>query len=132
MRAIISAQQTYSTSCGNGFYASNLEILGSAPALSQPFISPDLSVAAVVIKTGYSLTMFEGSESTAATQNGCNPLGVAADLYTSYVTTADPLSVNVTGQRYFFGNSLGAVFEHTNVFGFTIGNQSPAVGTTIQ
>jgi type IV pilus assembly protein PilA len=132
MRAIISSQQTYSSSCGNGFYASNLVILGSAPGGSQPFISPDLSVAPIVIKTGYSLTMFEGSEATTATQDGCNPLGLAADLYTSYVTTADPLSLNTTGERYFFSNSLGAVYEDTAPFASTVGNASPGSGTTIQ
>jgi type IV pilus assembly protein PilA len=132
LRTILSSQQAYSSSCGNGFYASNLLILGSAPPASQPFISPDLSVAAVVIKTGYSLTMFEGSEASAATENGCNPLGVAADLYSSFVTTGDPLSPNTTGTRFFFANSLGALYQHTAPFGTTIGNARPGVGSTIQ
>jgi hypothetical protein len=132
MRTIFSSQQSYASSCGNGYYASTLLILGSAPAASQPFISPDLSTSLTVVKTGYWLTMFQGSEATAAPNNGCNPLGVAANLYTSYVTTAYPLSGNVTGTRWFFGNTLGTVFQNNTTFASTVGNTPPGAGTAIQ
>ena len=134
MRAILSAQQTYHTSCGNGHYASTLLILGDAPAGSVPFLSPDLSRAALIDKSGYRVTMVEGSEATASPFNGCNALGVAANLYTSYVATANPISYNSTGTRYFYANSLGTIHQsNTDVFGAaTAGNAAPGVGTPIQ
>jgi prepilin-type N-terminal cleavage/methylation domain-containing protein len=134
LRVINSAQTTYQSSCGNGYYASSLIILGDAPPGSQPFVSPDLSVAASIDKSGYRLDMTEGSEATAAPGNGCNATGVAADLYTSYVATNFPLSANTTGTRFFYTNSLGTVYEApTNVFGgATAGNLNPGVGIPIQ
>ena len=134
MRAIVSAQQTYFSSCGNGYYASSLPILGNAPVGSIPFVSPDLSAAATVDKSGYRITMAAGSEASPAVNNGCNALGLAADLATSYTATADPLSVNVTGSRFFYTNSLGTIYQaDTSVFGgATVGNAAPGAGVTIQ
>ena len=134
MRAILSAQQTYNSSCGNGFYASELPILGSAPLGSVPFLSPDLSAGVSVDKTGYRVTMVEGSEATAATLNGCNPSGVAADLFTSYYASANPLAPSLSGSRWFYTNSLATIYQsNTDVFGAsTVGNAAPTVGTPMQ
>src|SRR5688572_1212095 len=76
LRVIHSAQQTYYSACGNGFYAGTLPILGDAPAGGMPFLSPDLSASASVDKSGYRFTMARGAEATAAFSNGCNPTGV--------------------------------------------------------
>ena len=134
MRVIVSAQHTYMSSCGNGYYASTLPILGSAPSGSTPFVSPDLSAAAGVDKSGYRIVMTQGSEAAAAPTNGCNALGVATDLYTSYVATANPLTINVTGSRYFYTNALGTIYQSpTDVFGgATVGNAAPGAGTSLQ
>ena len=134
LRAVISSQHTYASSCANGFYASSLVILGSAPAGSQPFISPDLTAAASITKSGYVITMAQGSEAFAATTNGCNPLGVAADLYSSYYVTNSPTSAGTTGTRWFWANALGTVyFDTANVFGAaTAGNLVPGVGAPLR
>jgi type IV pilus assembly protein PilA len=134
MRAIMSSQQTYASACGNGFYASTLPILGDAPVGSQPFLSPDLTTGATVNKTGYVLTMAEGSESLAASTDGCNALGVAADLASSYVATNFPTTPNTTGTRWFWGNTLGSIYSDTaNVFGAaTAGNVAPGAGAPLQ
>ena len=142
MRAIMSAQQAYSSSCANGFYASILPILGNAPVGSQPFISPDLSAtgtitksgAASVTKSGYALTMAEGSESFAATVDACNALGIAADLSSSYFITNFPTTGGTTGTRWFWANTLGTIYSDTsNVFGgATAGNVAPGAGTPLQ
>lgn len=134
MRAILSAQQTYNASCGFGFYASQLTILGNAPLNSVPFLSPDLSVANTVDKSGYRVTMTEGSEATSAPVNGCNASGLAADLFTSYYATANPLSQGLTGNRFFYTNTLAAIYQaDTNVFAAsTVGNSAPAAGTPMQ
>jgi type IV pilus assembly protein PilA len=133
MRTILSSQQAYSSSCGNGFYAASLPVLGSAPHASQPFISPDLSSGLIISKSGYFLSMAQGSEALAATINGCNPLGTAANLATSYYAKADPQTPGSTGTRYFWANSLGSIFESsTATFASTIGNATPAAGTPLQ
>jgi type IV pilus assembly protein PilA len=133
MRVIISAQQAYSSSCGNGFYASTLPILGSAPAGSQPFVSPDLSAGVSVAKTGYTVTMAQGSEAFVGTMDGCNPLGVAANLYSSFYAKADPQTLNTTGTRWFWTNSLGTIYQATaGTFASTVGNAQPGAGSPLQ
>jgi prepilin-type N-terminal cleavage/methylation domain-containing protein len=133
MRVIISAQQAYASSCGNGFYAATLPVLGSPPAGSQPFVSPDLSAGVSVAKTGYTVTMEQGSEAFAATLDGCNPLGVAANLSSSFYAKADPQTLNTTGTRWFWTNSLGTVYQSTSgTFASTVGNAPPGTGAPIQ
>ena len=134
LRSIISSQQAYSASCANGFYASTLPILGSPPTGSQPFISPDLTTGTSVNKSGYLLTMIDGSESLAATADGCNPLGVAADLASSYYATNFPTTGGTTGTRWFWANTLGTVyFATSDVFAAaTEGNIAPGAGTPLQ
>ena len=133
MRAILSSQQAFASSCGNGFYASTLPILGSAPMGSQPFISPDLSAGITIAKTGYNLEMRQGTEAFAGTMDGCNPLGTAASLFSSYYAKADPQSPNNTGTRWFWANTLGTVFQSTaGSFVSTIGNAPPGAGTPLQ
>ena len=134
LRAVVSSQQTYASSCANGFYAATLPILGSAPAGSTPFLSPDLSVGAIVNKSGYILSMTDGTDALAATSDACNPLGLAADLTSSYYATNFPVSINVTGSRFFYTNSLGTIYvDNANVFaGATAGLAAPGVGTPLQ
>jgi prepilin-type N-terminal cleavage/methylation domain-containing protein len=134
MRVINSAQQAYSSSCGGGFYASSLMILGDPPTGGLPFVSPDLSAAVTVDKSGYQITMTNGSEAFAATADGCNPLGVAASLFSSYYATANPLTYNLTGRRWFWTNTLGTIYaSDTNVFApATAGNAAPGVGAPLQ
>ena len=133
LRAILSSQQSYAATCGNGFYAGLLPVLGSAPSSGQPFISPDLSAANSITKTGYTITMAPGSEALGAVLNGCNPAGTAANLFSSYYTTAVPHVINSTGSRYFFANSAGTVFQDTaSAFVSTVGNANPGAGTPLQ
>lgn len=134
LRVIHSAQQTYYSSCGNGFYASTLPILGDAPSGGTPFVSPDLSAAVSVDKSGYRFTMARGAEATAALTDGCNATGVAAALFSSYYATNNPLASGVTGQRWFWINTLGTIYaSETDIFGGqTQGVGPPAAGTPLQ
>src|SRR5216110_3261398 len=53
MRAVNSAESTFSSSCANGGYAQSLEQLAKAPGASNAgFISPDVATTNVV-KSGY-------------------------------------------------------------------------------
>jgi type IV pilus assembly protein PilA len=134
LRVINNAQQAYYSSCGNGFYAGTLPILGDAPPAGTPFISPDLSAAVSVDKSGYRTTMVRGAEATAATLDGCNPAGVAAALFSSFYTSNTPLVPGLTGVRFFWSNTLGTIYAaNTDVFaGETQGNGPATVGTPIQ
>jgi prepilin-type N-terminal cleavage/methylation domain-containing protein len=134
MRVVNSAQHTYMTTCGNGYYASSLTILGDPAPFGAGFISPDLSGSATVVKTGYSLTLEEGSEASAATKDGCNPSGTAANLFSSYYATNSPVAPGNTGSRWFFTNALGSIFEsHADDFAaITVGDATPGVGSPLQ
>lgn len=134
LRAINSSQHAYMTTCGKGYYASTLLILGDPAPSGAAFISPDLSAGLTVDKSGFTVAMGHGSEATGASDNGCNPSGTAANLFTSYYATASPVASGSTGTRWFFTNSVNAIYmATTNAFaGVTIGNTSPGVGSVLQ
>jgi type IV pilus assembly protein PilA len=133
LRVIVSSQHAYMTSCGNGFYASSLTILADPAPVGTGFISPDLGSAVIVEKSGYRLTMAEGSESDSAAEDGCNPSGLAGDLYSSYYASNAPIAPGQTGSRWFWTNSTGAIFT-SNADDFAavhIGNAPPGVGALL-
>jgi type IV pilus assembly protein PilA len=134
LRVVNNSQQAYMSTCGNGFYASTLVILGEPAPTGAGFISPDLGVAAVVEKSGYRLTMAEGSESVEATKDGCNPSGVAAALFSSYYASNQPLIGGLTGSRWFWTNTLGTIYASpTDVFDTEdVGNAATTMGAALQ
>lgn len=109
MRAINNAQEVYAASCAKGFYATSLPILGSAPAGSSPFISPDLATAVTVFKSGYDIAVAGGSDGHTAAEGGCNPLGVAGNISSSYYATAIPNGWS-NGSRYFWTGAAGTIY----------------------
>ena len=134
LRAVNSSQQAYMSSCGHGFYASSLTILNDPAPTGAAFISPDLGVASIITKSGYTLVMAEGSEAVMASLDGCNPTGTSANLYSSYYASNQPLSGNLTGSRWFWTNSLGSIyFSNADDFDAeTIGNAPASVGAPLQ
>ena len=134
LRAITSGQHVYMSSCGNGFYASSLPILADPAPSGAGFISPDIGAAATVDKSGYHVAMEEGSEATVSTQNGCNPSGTAANLFSSYWASASPVAGGSTGTRWFWTNTLGSIYQSpANDFaGKDVGDRTPGVGQPIQ
>jgi len=136
LRAIISSQQAFSSSCGNGFYASDLTDLFIAPtAGGAPFISPDLgggAAGATVEKSGYSIDMNEG-DGLAATRPSCSEPNGGPDetaLFSGFVASASPTSA-ATGTRYFWTNTLGTIyFDVTDTLsGIDLSTQAPGVAT---
>jgi prepilin-type N-terminal cleavage/methylation domain-containing protein len=111
LRAINSAQSTYSASCGSGFYSPSLTNLGTAPGDSAtPFISPDLAGADEVVKSGYTVTM-DGD--VGAGPASCNGLDAGATLE-AYQATAAP---NAGGGTRFFGtNTASTIWQHSETF----------------
>lgn len=100
LRSIISGQIAYANSCGNGGYATALPILGQ-PALGSNvgFVSPDMTNAAVIQKSGYALTSGPSLTSSAGPLD-CN--GTATE--TGFYASAEPLTYAVTGHRSFAVN----------------------------
>src|SRR5947208_1223304 len=88
MRAIDSAQLTFALTCGGGFYSPNLTTLGIAPPGSnQSFLSPDLTNANTVQKSGYIVQMVATPYPGAPAS--CNGLA-ANEGSQAFVAAADP------------------------------------------
>jgi type IV pilus assembly protein PilA len=113
LRAVNSAQASFSSACGQGGYAPNLTVLGTpCVAGTQAFISPDLNpatpgVTAVgtgVSKSGYNTDMVAGAGVAAGTS--ISGVGVLSD----YLATAVPVTVGSTGQRGFNSTAAGTIF----------------------
>ncbi len=133
LRAINSSQQAYASSCANGFYAPLLTVLGQPPLSGgAPFISPDLSAAATVDKSGYTTTMAQGTDATnanATMPDTCSGDGADTTIST-YYATSDPVTPGGTGSRYFWSNTLGTIyFDLTATIADQLGN-SPAAQAT--
>ena len=104
MRAINSGQATYSSSAARGGYATSLQILGlRCGDAGEGFISPDISVAAPVVKSGYTLLVTGGAVPGPA---DCNGTASA----TTYYSSAIPLTVGTSGQRAFATNQAMSIY----------------------
>ncbi len=110
LRAINSAESTFSSSCGANGYAQSLEDLYKAPSGStQGFISPDLATTGV-IKSGYevNVTADTSAATITAASKTCN--GAAAAAVSSYFAEAHPVSIGSTGQRSFGTDTRGTIY----------------------
>jgi type IV pilus assembly protein PilA len=119
MRAINSAESTYSSSCASGGYAQSLADLAKAPTGSTAgFISPDLNVNAVV-KSGYIVNAGPGLLATVVVlaANTCNVSAV--DAIASYFAEAHPSSVGSTGQRSFGTDQRATIFQNNTGAAYT-------------
>src|SRR5262245_51440163 len=110
LRAINSAESTYSSSCGGNGYAQSLEDLAKAPAGStQGFISPDLSTNGVN-KSGYQVNVMSDLSAVEITPASSTCNAAAAPAVSSYFAEAHPLTVGATGQRSFGTDSRGTIY----------------------
>ena len=105
LRAISSAESTFSASCANGMYTPSLTVLGSGPSGGSAFISPDLGAASSATKSGYII----GLGGSTATGSACN---AATSLSSGYHSWADPVSSS-TGTRFFGSNTTGTIWQST-------------------
>jgi type IV pilus assembly protein PilA len=107
LRAINSAQATYSAAAGQGGYATGLDVLAlPCGAVGQPFISADLTPTGggtTVLKSGYTVSL-DGAG--AAGPDDCNSTATATD----YLATAVPANIGTTGQRGFNTSAIGTIF----------------------
>ena len=129
MRAIDSAQLTFALTCGGGFYAPKLTTLGTPPPGSnQAFLSPDVTGADTVTKSGYVIQMtatpFAGAPAS------CNGLG-ANEGGQAFVAAADPTEAG--NPRFFATNVNSSIWENTStLFGPMPEVGEPVVGHVIR
>jgi prepilin-type N-terminal cleavage/methylation domain-containing protein len=113
LRAINSGQAAFSSSCGQGGYATTLvQLFTKATSGGQGFISPDLGSSDSVTKSGYIVVLAPGTVTTVvlAKASTCNAY---ADSLGSYFATSDPVTPNGTGSRYFGTDERGTIFQDT-------------------
>lgn len=104
VRAINSAQASYSATSGGG-YAVALATLGTAcPSSTQGFISSDLA-SDPALKGGYRVEL-QAASGASAGPNDCNGTPTRGGFY----TTAVPLAPGISGHKAFASNSAGAIF----------------------
>jgi prepilin-type N-terminal cleavage/methylation domain-containing protein len=97
LRAIAAAQWQFALTCGNMKYATVLTDLAKpVPATGEGFLSPDLTVADTIEKSGYMITM------TGKPVEGVPPACNGAVVGEGYAATADPVRPGITG-GYFYG-----------------------------
>jgi type IV pilus assembly protein PilA len=106
LRAINSAQATFSSFCGHGFYAATLADLARPPGPGEtPFVSSDLGLDPVV-KFGYRISL-TGGEAVPDAPPACS----GATLVRTYFVLAEPLEVGATGTRFFASNQELEIYE---------------------
>ena len=129
LRAINSGQLSYAFTCGSGFYAPSLSVLGKPPVGSrEAFVPPQLGLADTVNQSGYKIqlegTAFAGAPAT------CNGLGVG-EAAQGFKAGADPLEQ--PNKRYFATNAMISIYEDEGSLwaGFPE-NGEPLAGHTLQ
>jgi len=109
LRAINSAESTFSSSCAQGNYAVSLTDLAlGAGGTGAGFISPDLASSNPILKSGYNIEVGDGSAAAATGVTTCN---TATNVATGYAAWADPANEGVTGTRYFATNTTGTIWQ---------------------
>jgi prepilin-type N-terminal cleavage/methylation domain-containing protein len=112
LRAINSAESTYSSSCGANGYAETLEDLIKAPGTStQGFISPDLNANGVT-KSGYVVNVSQDNSAVeiADDTKTCN----GTHSWSAYFAEAHPVTIGSTGQRSFGTDARGTIYYDIN------------------
>lgn len=128
LRALNSAEGSYSSSAGKGGFAPLMAMLAiGCPGGSAPFISLDLSIDPAV-KSGYTITLSAAAISSPGPLD-CN--GIATE--TAYYTTAVPVAAGTSGQRAFASSGAGTIFFDASGAAPTEAQMAPGGGgLTIQ
>jgi prepilin-type N-terminal cleavage/methylation domain-containing protein len=128
LRAINSAQSTFASSCGSGFYAPSLVRLSTPPTVGggDGFIGTDLSTDPSV-KSSYTVSLTAGAAAAGAPAS-CNG-AAAGTVVSTYWVGAAPTAGG--GARYFGTNQGGTIYQGTAALPATQ-NGAPAGGSPIQ
>ena len=131
MRAVNTAQVSYSSACGNGAYTTTYATLGvPPPGGNQAFLSEDLSNNPVSLvspqKSGFTYTMAAGMGG-AAGPNDCN--GTATNV--TFYATSRPTSPASTGNRAFATSQAGAIWQNVAAAGAAAPTQPFTASATV-
>ncbi len=127
--AINDAQAAFKAQCGGGGgFAASLPVLGQPhPRTGAAFLSPDLTSAQEVVKSGYLFRM-TGTASVTGRRD-CH----GSDTVDDYVVTADPVSPAQSGTRFFGTNTTRVIYEHNETLaGHLPGAAAPDVGVELR
>ena len=109
LRAISSAQSAFAASCGGGFYAPTLVLLGTPPTggSASAYIGTDLATDPSS-KSTYTMTLTGGPAATGAPIS-CNgaAAGTVVETYFASTAPANP------GFRFFGTNQGGMIYQST-------------------
>ena len=107
LRAISSAQSAFAASCGSGFYAPTLVLLGTPPSdgNASAYIGTDLDTDPS-FKSTYTLTLTGGSAASGAPIS-CNG-AAAGTVVGTYFASAVPANL---GFRFFGTNQGGMIYQ---------------------
>lgn len=108
LRAIVTAQVSYSQSCAANSYATSLTSLGPAAPGEPSYLSPDLTTAAVVSKAGYQITLTSGVGANPGSPD-CNGAATTDRFYAS----GTPITFNLSGARAFAVATGGTIWQVT-------------------
>jgi type IV pilus assembly protein PilA len=110
VRAINSAEASYSSGAANGGYATTLVVLAApCSGSAQGFISPDLATDPS-LKSGYTVALASATAGVDLTATDCNGQTVQTD----YFATALPITPGTTGGRGFGSTASGTIFFTTD------------------
>jgi prepilin-type N-terminal cleavage/methylation domain-containing protein len=113
LRAIVSGEIAYSSSCGNNAYAVLFATLGvPPPGGSQAYLSPDLTSDVIPQKSGFNYTLAVGEDGLAGPLD-CNGTGTFGTFY----STAVPVTPGTTGNRAFATNTAGTIWQDSAAAG---------------
>lgn len=111
LRTIAKAQWEFAQTCGNQRYATSLTALGQpVPSTGQAFLSPDLTTADKVEKSGYRIQI------TAAPLEDTPPACNGAPAAAGFAATADPLRPGQSGTRFFGINASRVLYADKTTF----------------
>ena len=121
LRSVAAAEWAFAQTCGNQKYAPSLPALGEAvPSTGASFLSPDLTAAEIVEKSGYQLRITAKPLDDA--QPACNGVRVSG----GYAATADPVKPGTSGNRFFAVNADRVLHEDTQTFTENMPESGPA------
>jgi prepilin-type N-terminal cleavage/methylation domain-containing protein len=112
MRAISSAQMTFSSTCARGGFAADLADLVIGPSGGDPFLGPDIAnaIPGGTPKSGYVFTLTGTGNVILDAADTCN--GAANDAQAGYFAIGDPVS-STTGDRFFGLDHSGNIRVHS-------------------
>jgi prepilin-type N-terminal cleavage/methylation domain-containing protein len=121
IRAILSAQSTFASSCGSGWFAPTLSRLATPPTAGggDGFVGTDLS-GDPSGKSGYIIYLTAGTPDPTSSAS-CNG-APAGTLTPTYFVRADPVRV---GSRYFGANQGGTIYQSSTSVTITMSGAPP-------